>query len=117
MPRAAACAITALSALPLDGLMMIALAPAEIRLRMSAICSAGPPFRFATMTLLTLPLAFACALIEQIISSRQPFPTSVFETPSTQSAWALSGFADAVTAPTMDTATTARIATAHRTPN
>ena len=36
--------------------MMIAFAPAEIRLRMSALCSAGPPFRLATMTLLTLPL-------------------------------------------------------------
>ena len=83
MPRAAAWAITALSALPLDGLMMIALAPAEIRLRMSAICSAGPPLRFATITLLTLPLASACALIAQIISSRQPLPTSVFDTPST----------------------------------
>ena len=57
IPRAAAWAITALSALPLDGLMMIALAPAEIRLRMSAICSAGPPLRFAMMTLLTMPLA------------------------------------------------------------
>ena len=49
-PRAAACATTALSALALDGLMMIAFAPAEIRLRMSAICSAGPPLRFATLT-------------------------------------------------------------------
>src|SRR4051794_4306528 len=63
--------------------MMIAFAPAEIRLRMSAICSAGPPFLFATITLLTLPLAAAWALIEQIISSRQPLPTSVFDTPST----------------------------------
>ena len=63
--------------------MMIALAPAEIRLRMSAFCSAGPPFRFATITFETLPLESACALIAQIISSRQPLPTSVFETPST----------------------------------
>src|SRR3954452_21750739 len=82
-PRAAACAITPLRALGLDGLMMIAFAPAEIRLRMSADCSAGPPLRLATITLLTLPFAAACALTEQIISSRQPLPTSVFETPST----------------------------------
>ena len=101
MPRASACAITAFSALPLDGLMTIALAPAEIRLRMSAICSAGPPLRFATTTLLITPLAFAWALMAQIISSRQPLPTSVFETPSTHLAWAWSGFADAVTAPTI----------------
>ena len=79
----------------LDGLMMIALAPAEIRLRMSAICSAGPPLRFATMTLLTLPLARACALTEQIISSRQPLPTSVLETPITYFACGLLGVADA----------------------
>src|SRR5436309_10430464 len=63
--------------------MMIAFAPAEIRLRMSAACSAGPPFRSATITLLTLPLAAACALTAQIISSRQPLPTSVLETPRT----------------------------------
>ena len=48
---------------------------------MSAICSAGPPLRLATITLLTLPLASACALTAQIISSRQPLPTSVLETP------------------------------------
>src|SRR5436309_10480600 len=63
--------------------MMIAFAPAEIRLRMSAACSAGPPFRSATITLLTLPLAAASALTAQIISSRQPLPTSVLETPRT----------------------------------
>jgi hypothetical protein len=39
-----------LSAFGLDGLMMMALAPAEIRLRMSALCSAGPPLRLATTT-------------------------------------------------------------------
>jgi hypothetical protein len=58
-PRAAAWATTALSALALDGLMMIAFAPAEIRLRMSAICSAGPPLRLATITFETLPLESA----------------------------------------------------------
>ncbi len=82
-PRAAAWATTALSALALDGLMMIAFAPAEIRLRMSAICSAGPPLRLATITFETLPLESAWALTAQIISSRQPLPTSVLLTPST----------------------------------
>ena len=94
-PRAAACATTELSALALDGLMMIAFAPAEIRLRMSAICSAGPPLRLATMTFETLPLASACALTAQIISSRQPLPTSVLLTPSTYFPGA-AGFALAV---------------------
>src|SRR2546430_3807387 len=37
----------------------------------------------ATITLLTTPLAAACALTAQIISSRQPLPTSVLETPIT----------------------------------
>ena len=82
-PRAAAWATTALSAFALDGLMMIAFAPAEIRLRMSAICSAGPPLRLATITFETLPLESAWALTAQIISSRQPLPTSVLLTPST----------------------------------
>src|SRR5829696_8558619 len=97
IPRAAACWITGLSAVALEGLMMIAFAPAEIRLRMSALCSAGPPFLFATITLLTTPLAFACALTAQIISSRQPLPTSVFETPITYVASLLPDFASAMT--------------------
>ena len=63
--------------------MMMILAPAEIRLRMSAICSEGPPLRLARMTLETLPDARASALMEQTISSRQPLPMSVFETPTT----------------------------------
>ena len=113
-PRAAACATTALSALALDGLMMIAFAPAEIRLRMSAICSAGPPLRLATMTLQTLPLASACALTAQIISSRQPLPTSVLLTPRTYFPVA-AGFALAVlAAPMTAMATTATSATAER---
>src|SRR5690242_20867495 len=90
--------MTLLSAVELDGLMMIAFAPAEMRLRMSAACSAGPPFRSATITLLTTPLAAACALTAQIISSRQPLPTSVLETPRTYDACALPLRADAVTA-------------------
>src|SRR5918999_2257493 len=49
----------------------------------SAICSVGPPLRLATMTSLTMPLASDSAFTEQIISSRQPFPTSVLLTPTT----------------------------------
>ena len=62
---------------------MMMFAPAEMRLRMSAICSDGPPLRLATTTFETLPEASASALIEQIISSRQPLPISVLETPTT----------------------------------
>ena len=62
---------------------MMMFAPAEIRLRRSAICSEGPPFRLARITLETFPDASASALIEQTISSRQPLPMSVFETPTT----------------------------------
>ena len=75
--------MTGLSASRSDGLMMIAFAPAEMRLRMSAICSDGPPLRLATITFETRPEASASALIEQIISSRQPLPISVLETPTT----------------------------------
>ncbi len=63
--------------------MMIDLAPAEIRLRRSAICSDGPPLRLARTILETMPDASASALIEQTISSRQPLPISVLETPIT----------------------------------
>src|SRR5947208_7413670 len=105
MPRAAACAITLFRALGLDGLTTIAFAPAEMRFRRSAFCSAGPPFRFATFTELTLPLASASALTEQIISSRQPLPTSVLETPRTYFACVFPDFAEAVTAATTETAT------------
>src|SRR5262249_58996164 len=48
-----------------------------------ALSPPAPPFLLATITLLIFPLESACALIAQIISSRQPLPTSVFETPST----------------------------------
>src|SRR5438093_479772 len=108
--------MTELSAVELDGLMMIALAPAEIRLRMSSACSAGPLLRFASTTLLTLPLASACALTAHIISSRQPFPTSVLETPSTYFASDLPDFADAVTATVTARAASAMTVTAQRTP-
>src|SRR5215208_3600472 len=116
IPRAAACWITELRAVELDGLMMIAFAPAEIRLRMSALCSAAPPFLFATITLLTTPLAFAWALTAQIISSRQPLPTSVLETPITYVASPLPLFADAVTATVTATAVSARTTSVQRRP-
>src|SRR3954447_18405476 len=82
-PRFFASAITEFSAVASAGLMMIALAPDEIRLRIAAICSGAAPFWLETSTFETLPLASACALTAQIISSRQPLPTSVLETPST----------------------------------
>src|SRR5215467_538639 len=108
--------MTLLSAVELDGLMMIAFAPAEIRLRMSAACSAGPPLRSATITLLTMPLACAWALTAQIISSRQPLPTSVFDTPMTYDAWALLGCAYAETAAVTETAANATSAITQRAP-
>src|SRR6266542_4357484 len=83
MPLSLACLMTGLSFSRSDGLTMIALTPCEMRLRRSAICSVGPPLRLATTTLLTLPLASASALTEQIISSRQPLPTRVLLTPTT----------------------------------
>src|SRR3954466_10478101 len=82
-PRRLASAITEFSAVASAGLMMIAFAPEEIRLRIAAICSGAAPFWLETRTLLTLPLAAACALTAQIISSRHPLPTSVLETPRT----------------------------------
>src|SRR5438309_10046453 len=83
MPLSVACLITALSASRSDGLMTITFAPEEIRLRMSAICPAASVLRLAMTTLETTPDALAWALIEQIISSRQPLPCSVLETPTT----------------------------------
>src|SRR3954451_5592280 len=82
-PRRLASEITEFSAVASAGLMMIAFAPDEIRLRIAAICSGAAPFWLATRTLDTLPLARACALTAQIISSRQPLPTSVLDTPRT----------------------------------
>ena len=60
---------------------MIAFAPDEIRLRMPAICALASPLTLWTRTSSTWPEASACALTEQIISSRQPLPTSVLLTP------------------------------------
>src|ERR1700726_1274710 len=83
MPLALASAITGLSAAASAGLARIALAPAEMSVRIAAICSGAPPFWFWTSTLLTLPLARAWAFAPQIISSRKPLPTSVLVTPRT----------------------------------
>jgi hypothetical protein len=71
-----------LSAFAFDGLMMIALTPAEIIVRMSAIWPAVSVCRWAIRRSDTWPLFRAWALIEQIIPSRQPLPTSVLEMPS-----------------------------------
>src|ERR687893_767175 len=79
--RRLASEMTELSAVASAGLMMIAFAPEEIRLRMAAICSGAAPFWLDTSTFSTLPSASACALTAQIISSRQPLPTNVLETP------------------------------------
>src|SRR5262245_17439266 len=54
---------------------------ALIRLRMSSSCPAASVLRWAMLSLATLPEASACAFIAQIISSRQPLPCTVFETP------------------------------------
>src|SRR5215208_4364516 len=81
-PRRLASEMTELSAVASAGLTMIAFAPEEIRLRTAAICSGAAPFWLDTRTFSTAPLASACALTAQIISSRQPLPTSVLETPS-----------------------------------
>ena len=63
------------------GLTTMASTPAEIRLRMSSSWPAASVLRWAMLRLATLPEASACALIAQIISSRQPLPCTVLETP------------------------------------
>ena len=63
------------------GLTTMALTPAPIRLRMSSSWPAASVLRWAMFSEATLPEASACALIAQIISSRQPLPCTVFETP------------------------------------
>ncbi len=117
MPLSVACLMTVLSASRSEGLITITLAPAEIKLRMSAICSVGPPLRLATITFDTLPEAFACALIEQIISSRQPLPVSVFETPTTYFVGPVLGWlpphAARANAPTIKPTSTRACATGH----
>ena len=63
------------------GLTTMALTSALIRLRMSSSWPAASVLRCAMLSLATLPEASACALIAQIISSRQPLPCTVLETP------------------------------------
>src|SRR5450631_3433077 len=92
--------MTGLSASRSEGLTMITLTPAEIKLRRSAICSEGPPLRLAMTIFDTNPEASACALMEQIISSRQPFPVNVLETPTTYLSAALRFVAAVSTAST-----------------
>src|SRR5438132_14274788 len=82
MPLSVAGLMTELSASRSEWLITITLAPEEIRFRMSAICPAASVLRLAMTTLETTPDALAWALIEQIISSRQPLPCSVLETPT-----------------------------------
>src|SRR5436189_1009597 len=82
MPLSEASLMTASSALRSDGFITITLTPAEIRLRMSEIWPLGSVVRLAVMTLETTPEALAWALMEQIISSRNPFPVSVLEMPT-----------------------------------
>src|SRR5690349_18117116 len=81
MPRRSASLITGSSALRSAGLMTIALAPDEIRLRMPWIGALASPLTLWTSTSETWPEARACAFTAQIISSRQPLPTSVLLTP------------------------------------
>ena len=63
------------------GLTTMASTPALIRLRMSSSWPAASVLRWAMLSLATSPEASACALIAQIISSRQPLPCTVLETP------------------------------------
>src|SRR5271154_6310444 len=81
--------MTPLSAFSSDGFMMIALTPAEISERRSAICSEGPASRLASTIFETKPEASASALIEQTNSSRQLLPMWVLETPITNCCAAL----------------------------
>src|SRR6266550_5647237 len=83
MPLSEASLMTASRALRSDGLITITLTPAEIRLRISEIWPLGSVVRLAVTTLETTPEALAWALMEQIISSRNPFPVSVLEMPTT----------------------------------
>src|SRR2546426_10515686 len=83
IPFAVASLMTALSASRSDGLIALPWGPDEIRWRVSAIWPAASVLRLAMITLETTPETLAWALIEQIISSRQPLPCSVLETPTT----------------------------------
>jgi hypothetical protein len=82
MPAAVASASAGWMPAGSDGLTIIALTPALMRLRISSSWPAASVLRCAMLSEATLPEASACALIEQIICSRQPLPCTVLETPS-----------------------------------
>src|SRR3954452_3688334 len=82
MPAAMASAIAGLSASGPAGLMMIALTPWAIRVRMSASWPGASVSRWMIVTFVTLPAFTAWAFAEQSIASRQPLPTPPgFENP------------------------------------
>lgn len=82
IPEAMASAIAGFSASGPDGLMMIALTPWAISVRMSASWPGASVLRWMIVTLDTLPAFTACALAEHNIASRQPLPTPpAFEKP------------------------------------
>src|SRR5258708_5523054 len=82
MPAAIASAIAGLRASGPAGLMMIALTPWAIRVRMSDSWPGASVSRWMIVTFVTLPALTACALAEQSIASRQPLPTPPgFENP------------------------------------
>src|SRR6266436_2822943 len=82
MPAAIASAIAGFRASGPAGLMMIALTPWAIRVRMSESWPGASVSRWMIVTFETLPALTAWALAEQSIASRQPLPTPPgFENP------------------------------------
>ena len=75
MPAAIASSIAGFSASGPAGLMMIALTPWAISVRMSDSWPGASVSRWMIVTLETLPDLTAWALAEQSIASRQPLPT------------------------------------------
>jgi hypothetical protein len=63
------------------GFTMIASTSWAIRFRRSSSCPAASVSRWLIVSSVTSPDATDCALIEQIISSRQPLLVNVFDTP------------------------------------
>ena len=82
MPAAIASAMAGFSASGPDGLMMIALTPWAIRVRMSDSWPGASVSRWMIVTFETLPDLTAWAFAEQSMASRQPLPTPpAFEKP------------------------------------
>jgi hypothetical protein len=81
MSASAASASASFTASGLTGFTMIASTSAAMRFRRSSSCPAASVSRWNTVSSATWPESTACALIEQIISSRQPLLVSVFDTP------------------------------------